>query len=279
MQIHQIEERSRLHRDKSREAIALATQGRWEEAVQANRALLAAFPDDVEAQNRLGKALSELGHYTEARSAFQRALEKSPSNPIARKNVERLADLSDAPGAKPLERLTTRLFIEERGKSCSTVLRDPAAKKTLAQVAAGDTVYLKIDGATIQVATKAGVVLGRLEPRLAARLIRLINGGNRYLVGVASSTESAVSVVLRETYQHPSMAYVVSFPSQTGELISYPSINEEDLDDEDEMDSSLLQEWTGAGPARGAQRGGGRTRAPKATLAEDAEDAEDSDDT
>ena len=97
MQIHQIEERSRIHRDKSREGIALATQGRWEEAVQANRALLAAFPDDVEAQNRLGKALSELGHYTEARSAFQRALEKSPSNPIARKNLERLADLSDAP--------------------------------------------------------------------------------------------------------------------------------------------------------------------------------------
>jgi tetratricopeptide (TPR) repeat protein len=217
MQIHQVEERSRLYRDRSREAIALATQGKWKEAVKLNRAILASFPDDPEALNRLGKALSELGRYSEARSAFQRALKKSPSNAIARKNLDRLAHLKDSPAARPLEGLAPQLFIEERGKSTTTVLRNPAPTRTLAQVAAGDSVCLKVDGATIQVTTTGGAVLGHLEPKLAARLIKLMKAGNRYAAAVASASEHDVSVVLREVYQHPSQAGVVSFPARTGQ--------------------------------------------------------------
>ena len=47
----------------AKEAIALAMQGRWEEAVAANRAILELFPEDVDAYNRLGSALMELGEY------------------------------------------------------------------------------------------------------------------------------------------------------------------------------------------------------------------------
>ena len=275
MQIHQLEERSRFHRDKSREAIALATQGRWEGAVEANRAFLACFPDDVEALNRLGKALSELGHYSEARSAFQQTLERSRSNVIARKNLERLAGLKDAPGSKPLERLTPHLFIEERGKGCTTALRNPPGKGSLAQVAAGDSVGLEIDGATIQVTSRGGALLGTLDPKLAARLIKLMNGGNQYVAVVASATQREVFVVLRETYQPPSMSGIVSFPSHSGDLMNYPSISEEDLEDE-EVDPALFQEWTAAGPAPEAEPGETNVRAPKAVLAEDADDQDDS---
>jgi hypothetical protein len=270
MQIHQIEERSRLHRDKSRDAIALATEGRWEEAVEANRRFLASFPDDMEALNRLGKALSELGHYSEARSAFQGTLERSPSNIIARKNLERLAGLKDAPGSKPLERRTPQLFIEERGKSCTTALRNPAPTGALPRVAAGDSAGLEVDGATIRVTARGGALLGTLDPKLAARLIKLMAGGNRYAAVVASATEREVSVLLRETYQHPSMASVVSFPSNTGDLMSYPTISDEDLEEDEEVDPALLQEWGGTGAEPAA--GGAKVRAPKAALAEDADD-------
>ena len=274
MQIHQIEERSRFHRDKSREAIALATEGRWEEAVRANRAFVASFPEDVEALNRLGKALSELGHYSEARSAFQRTLERSRSNIIARKNLERLAGLKDAPGSKPLGRRTPQLFIEERGKSCTTALRNPAPTGALSQVAAGDSAELGVDSATVRVTTRGGALLGTLDPKLAARLIKLMAGGNRYVAAVASATQREVSVVLRETYQHPSMTGIVSFPSHSGDLMSYPSIGDELLEDEDEVDPALLQEWTGTGS--GPAPAEAKVRAPKAALAEDADEEEDS---
>jgi tetratricopeptide (TPR) repeat protein len=275
MQIRQIEERTRVHRERTREAIALATLGRWAEAIEVNRALRDAYPDDVEARNRLGKALSELGRYSEARAAFQAALKKSPSNTIARKNLERLARLKDAPTVQPAERLTPQLFIEEHGKSCITTLRSPAPRDVLAQVAAGDRACLKLDGATIQVTAKAGALLGHLEPKLAARLVRLIQGGNQYVAAVASVSDSEVSVALREAYQNPKMGGMVSFPSHIGEMAAYPAVSERDLGEEEDVDSALLQEWPASTPGGESARVGNGTRAPRSTLAENVEEEEE----
>jgi len=43
------------------EAVQLAVEGRWEEAVDLNRYIIENFGADEGAQNRLGKALTELG--------------------------------------------------------------------------------------------------------------------------------------------------------------------------------------------------------------------------
>ena len=56
----------RLKRDLDREAVDLALKGEWERATEVNRAVLELFTDDVEAMNRLAKALMELGDYGEA---------------------------------------------------------------------------------------------------------------------------------------------------------------------------------------------------------------------
>ena len=85
MEIHQLEHRVKLRRDKSSQAIDLATQRRWDEAAVVNQELLDVIPDDVEALNRLGKALSETGRYAAARKALEAALKVSPSNAIAKK--------------------------------------------------------------------------------------------------------------------------------------------------------------------------------------------------
>src|SRR5262245_35127802 len=76
----QPEERARSYKKLEEDAIALARESRWEEAAEKNRELLALYPDDVSGYNRLGKALSELGHYTEAREAYNNALEIDPNN-------------------------------------------------------------------------------------------------------------------------------------------------------------------------------------------------------
>ena len=53
---YQEEERTRLKRQSSKQAIALALQGQWREAVAANKGILENFPKDVDAYNRLGRA-------------------------------------------------------------------------------------------------------------------------------------------------------------------------------------------------------------------------------
>src|SRR5437868_5394261 len=121
---YQPEERARLRRQLTEQAIQLALESRWEEAVAVNRQLLAAVPHDLSTLNRLGKALSEIGHYTEAKQAYSDALEIDPTNNIARKNLDRLAELKDgdAAGRPSQERIDPRLFIEETGKTGFTNL-------------------------------------------------------------------------------------------------------------------------------------------------------------
>jgi len=66
---YQEEEQSRLRRQASKEAITLALQGQWKEAIAINLTLIEKFPSDVEALNRLGRAYMELGEYKEAEGA------------------------------------------------------------------------------------------------------------------------------------------------------------------------------------------------------------------
>src|SRR2546421_266209 len=96
---------------RSKEAVA--------EGLSPSPSLLSLHPRDLSTLNRLGKALSELGRYGEAKQAYEDALEIDPTNSIARKNLDRLGQLSDeAPTGRPShERMDPRLFIEETGKT------------------------------------------------------------------------------------------------------------------------------------------------------------------
>ena len=111
----------------------------WDEAVAMNRAIVKEFPDDLEAHNRLGKALSELGRNKEAREAFQRALEISPHNGIARKNLDRLMSIGDQDGPRSQSGVDAapRVFIEESGKATTTSLINLAPPGTLLKLASG----------------------------------------------------------------------------------------------------------------------------------------------
>src|SRR5438067_1722449 len=122
---HAMEERARLRRLLPERAIALAMQSRWREAAETNRAILKIDPNDADAYNRLGKALLELGQYQGAYDAYARAVELSPTNMIAQKNMQRLAPLlQQGPAATPVRPtpaegapIRPQGFIEETGKT------------------------------------------------------------------------------------------------------------------------------------------------------------------
>ena len=78
----------------------------------------------MEAMNRLGKALMELGDYEAARKVFDRVVSIAPYNNIAKKNAARLAQLEASPAAVKQVRKSgaaPQLFIEESGKSGTNV--------------------------------------------------------------------------------------------------------------------------------------------------------------
>ena len=190
---YQTGETTRLRRQRVEQAIHLALESRWKEAAALNRSLIAMFPSDVDAYNRLGKALMEMGEYDDARMAYQRALELEPLNTIARKNLERLEVRAKAAAAAAAHGDGTRkidpsLFIADTGKTGVATLR-AVASEALGRLTAGDTVELKPQDNTLAVVTADGDYVGQIEPKLGLRLARLMDGGNRYVAAVASLSE------------------------------------------------------------------------------------------
>jgi len=208
------EEKTRLRRQAGRQAIALAMEGRWPEAVAANKSLLESFPNDVDAYNRLGRAYLELGDYGQAKEAYEKALELDPYNSIAEKNLNRLAHLGEpAEGAEGgIVKVEPQQFIKEVGKAGVVSLYRLAAPAVLARTVAGARVNLKLDGSHLIVENSRGEYLGQVEPRHGQRLIRLMEGGNRYSAAIVSASEEAVTVIIKEEYQDPSQAGRLSFP-------------------------------------------------------------------
>jgi hypothetical protein len=216
---YQEERLARLKRQRSKQAIDLAMQGRWREAVAANKGILENFPQDVDAYNRLGRAYMELGDYAQAKEAYRQALELDPFNTIAKKNLQRLSYLSEAPASAEGEgrKVEPHQFIEEIGKAGVVSLYHLAPTEVRARLVAGDEVHLKIDGPRLVVEDSRGQYLGQVDPKHGQRLIKLMEGGNKYSAAVVSSTEDAMTVIIREVYQHPSQAGRLSFPSKKAE--------------------------------------------------------------
>lgn len=195
------------------DAIQLAADGSWEEAIDLNKYILEAFGGDESTHNRLGKAYAELDRLEEAKAAYETALQVNPLSPVARKNVQKLEGLmrTNQSYTSGSVRVDPNLFVEEMGKTTTTTLRG-TADDVDQKISAGDVAELRIEGDGIEVDTMRGVRIGSLEPKLARRLFKFIQGGNRYQVGVTSVEGSVVKVIVREVYQDPKFAGKPSFP-------------------------------------------------------------------
>jgi tetratricopeptide (TPR) repeat protein len=245
---------TRQKRQLVEQAITAAAVGDWPTAVDINRRLLE-FGTDSEAENRLGKALWEMGDLATAREHYQSALALDPTNRVAERNIDRLRLLLSQTGdktafAEPGSKAPVGIFVEETGKTGFAFLIDLAHPRQLAHVNPGDAVELVPDGSRL-VADSNGVVIGVVEPRVAARLLKLIADGNRYSAGVTSLGDKDVRLIIREVFQDPRNFGKVSFPTaaKASDLRPYTKgtlVREEldleeelELDDEDEDISDL----------------------------------------
>jgi len=236
---------TRLKRQLAEQAIALATNGHWLDAAETNRRLLELGPD-AEAENRLAKALWEQGELGAAREHYQAALALDPTNRIAERNIDRLKTLLVAAGEKTVpaqegSKAAVRIFVEETGKTGFAFLMELPDPRKLAQVNPGDAVELLPEGNRL-IATSNGMRIGVVEPRVAARLLKLIADGNKYSAGVTSLGAVDVRIIIREIYQDPRNYGKVSFPTAAkstdlrpytkGTLVREDEELEEDLEDD-----------------------------------------------
>ncbi|OGO57623.1 MAG: hypothetical protein A2025_01855 [Chloroflexi bacterium RBG_19FT_COMBO_47_15] len=241
------EDKARLRRKASQEAISLAMQSRWQEAVTVNQGIIELFPTDIDACNRLGRAFMELGEFAKAKEAYSRGLELDPDNAIAQKNLQRLSLLSVSKVKVKEERreVAPDLFIGEMGKAGVVNLQNLAPGEVLARMAAGNQVYLKMRGQQLIIENEQGEYLGLVEPPHGFRLARLIKGGNKYAAAIVNIDNSTARVIIREAFQHPSQFGRPSFPVKAVEgfhphvkdtLLRHEAVEEEALEEGEEVE-------------------------------------------
>jgi tetratricopeptide (TPR) repeat protein len=238
---------TRQKRQLADQAIAQASAAKWSDAAATNRKLLELGPD-AESENRLAKSLWELGELRAAREHYQTALALDPTNRIAERNIDRLKVLLVAAGEKTVpaqegSKAPVSIFVEETGKTGFAFLTDLADPRQLAQVNPGDAVELTPEGNRL-IAHSNGVRIGVVEPRVAARLLKLIADGNKYAAGVTSLGDKDVRIILREIFQDPTNYGKVSFPTAAkstdlrpytkGTLVREEMDLEDDLEDDEE---------------------------------------------
>ena len=207
----------RLKRGLVDQAIAQASAAQWAEAAETNRKILEMGPD-AEAENRLAKALWELGELGAAREHYQTALALDPTNRIAERNIDRLRVLLVDAGEKTVpaqegSKAPVSIFVEETGKTGFAFLTDLPDPRKLAQVNPGDAVELTPEGNRL-IAISNGMRIGVVEPRVAARLLKLMADGNKYAAGVTSLGDKDVRIIIREIYQDPRNYGKVSLPDR-----------------------------------------------------------------
>jgi hypothetical protein len=185
-----------------------------------------------------------MGDLATAREHYQNALALDPTNRVAERNIDRLRLLlSQSPekagdGATS-EKAPVGIFVEETGKTGFAYLVDLANPRQLAHVNPGDAVELVPEGGRL-LARSNGVGIGTVEPRVAARLLKLVADGNRYSAGITSLGDKDVRLIIREVFQDPRNYGKVSFPTaaKASDLRPYTkgTLVREELDLEEELE-------------------------------------------
>lgn len=256
-----------LRRRKQGEAIAFANRGDWTNAAEANTTILyeglnatdidslsdpeheptvgdlVAKSTDTETLNRLAKAQYELGNIEFARQIYQRVLSVNENNQIAKRMLS-LLDHTETRASKPRTFADMRTFVVETGKSTITTMHiDQAVAIALVP---GEIVEMRIEGHNrakeipaeahaIDIYDAGNTLLGRLEPRLAQRIINFMRQGNQYIAVVWRVSEHyhMIDLVIRESYRNPDLTGSVSFPGKLNDEEKSALIDpiDEDIDD------------------------------------------------
>ena len=233
---------------------------------------------DAEAENRLAKALWELGELGAAREHYQTALALDPTNRIAERNIDRLRVLlvdgrrEDRPREDGLEGAGQHLRRGDRQDGLRAPHRTcPIARSSPRSTRA--TPSSSCPRAIALIAISNGVRIGIVEPRVAARLLKLMADGNKYLAGVTSlarrtsGSSSARSTRTRATTarsrSRPPPSRPTSGRTRRARSCREDEDLEEDLEDDvedEEIDGPRSRPAARGHDGRGVRRGDRRAR-------------------
>jgi tetratricopeptide (TPR) repeat protein len=201
-------------------AINLALAGKWEEALKANHEIVLTNPEDTDALNRLARACSELGKFSEAHNYTKKVLKIDPVNPIALKCIgKRKSGKADSGNSSKVA--STENFLEEPGKTKLVTLLNLGDNIIFTNLDPGEEVRLFCHAHKVSINNLDGKYIGCLPDDLAARLRNLMKSGNKYQVLAKSIDKKEIKVFIRELERGPKVENIPSFPTEKIDYVSF----------------------------------------------------------
>ena len=222
---------------KIQEAINAALENDWEKALRLNQELLEKYPDDIETLNRLARSFGETGKINEAKRLYKKVLGLDPYNQIAERNLRKLSSIkkADIKNGQSTSTIKGDFFLEEPGKTITTLLEDTAMPSVLATLRTGDKAVLSAHRNNLVVTVNNGKRIGKIEKTLAGKIIANLRIGSKFeafiksvsLKSEASKKENSQATLFIREIHRSSKASSAPFPTTAAAFT--PFVREEAL--------------------------------------------------
>lgn len=223
-----------------KQAIQAALSCEWEKALKLNEQLLDLDGNNPDCLNRLAKAYTELGKYSQAKKIYDQVLEIDPYNTIAQKNLKKVTAFKKGDGVIPGNHIpniiSASCFLEEPGLTKIVNLIKVAEPQRLLTLSAGQLVDLVVKSRGITVIDAYNQYLGVLPDDIAFHMQKLIKGGNKYQCFIKSIKANALSILIREIFRSKKFKNQASFLDE-GKILAYSSDNIALFNDDNEDDT------------------------------------------
>lgn len=226
--------------DLGKQAIDAALNRNWKTAININEQILKKEPKDIEALNRLGRALMEQGHKIKAADIYAKVLRLDKFNSIAAKNLELVKKSKVSHNSRSAPPPPPPIFIEEPGTTKTVNLVRVGDPKIVSRLRPGDPLIMVVHEHCISVLTYQKEHIGRLPDDLTARMSKFIKGGNKYSAWIKGLDPLKIFIV--ETFKSPAFTNINSFP--TTEKLNYAAFTPPELIHEEKPDIAATEEDT-----------------------------------
>jgi hypothetical protein len=234
--------------DLNQQAIQASLTRDWKLAIKLNQQILRLNPQDLDALNRLAKALLYSGLKTKAEATYKKVLRIDKYDSIALKGLENLKTYKvDRKKENQPTIDYASAFLEEPGTTKSVNLIRLGDANILVHLQPGDEVKLQAREHCISILNSGNEYLGRLPDDLTCRLRPLIKSGNLYQAWVKSLdiqrnnlANSTIKIFIREVSRSRKFSHTPSFPST--EKLTYAAFTPPELVHTDRPRTSTPEE-------------------------------------
>jgi hypothetical protein len=214
-----------------------------------NKSLIAEFPEDIDALNRLALAYTITGKLKEAKSTYQKVVNIDPLNPIALRNLKKIKDKKFSLTVKTVNPRINNQFLEEPGKTKVVELVNIAQPKIVESLRTGQSLELLIKRLKI-FALEGPQYIGVLPDDISRRLIKFMKNGCKYEAYVKSSTQHKVTIFIKEMKKttrykdQPSFTSITDSPlvlEKSEKIKNLPQDHEEKEEEEESIEEETQE--------------------------------------